>query len=426
MDITFHMHKFDLELSRRANPLLFSAERYEEYPLKYDELKQYLLSQNPSHPHHNSRPYTSIDYFDYLLYRSKNDESEIDLDKKLVSEFALYYVQKEHLNSDDLNPTLNELLKLQPKSADWYEMMLRILESINTTGIDQLTKENNNSFPNSKRARSSTNMGGTDKFNKGAYHTDKADDDKNEILQELTSFLMSNSIQKGIDIKPIPLDDPVKFLKNGINSILDTCVSLEKNTSSPPISPNAAAIQEEDSSKKLEELETAFSDLQLAHNFLTKQFENDRAEYVQDIEKLTRTNRELQDKLLNNHSNLSKTEKKLHELEQENKELEKANNKLNSSRHNFGMSSPASSPVTWDPSSPSSAGSPTSGSGSRSLSIMTSEFKKVLTSTQRKYEKELSDEREHRFKLERELALLKNAEANTSLALNRDDPPDML
>ncbi|CAI6638152.1 ANM_collapsed_G0016340.mRNA.1.CDS.1 [Saccharomyces cerevisiae] len=65
----------------------------------------------------------------------------------MMSEFALYYVQKEHLNSDDLNPTLNELLKLQPKSADWYEMMLRILESINTTGIDQLTKEKQQQFP---------------------------------------------------------------------------------------------------------------------------------------------------------------------------------------------------------------------------------------------------------------------------------------
>lgn len=406
--------------------MLFSPERYEEYPLKYDELKQYLLSQNPSHPHHNSRPYTSIDYFDYLLYRNKNDESEIDLDKKLVSEFALYYVQKERMNSDDISPTLKELLKLHPGSSEWYEMMLRVLESINTTGIDQLTKENNNNFPNSKRVRSSTNMGGKDKFNNSANHIDNADNDKNEILQELTSFLMSNSIQKGIDIKPIPLDDPVKFLKNGINSILDTCVSLEKTTSSPLTSPNAAAIQEEDSSKKLEELETAFSDLQLAHNFLTKQFENDRAEYVQDIEKLTRTNRELQDKLLNYHSNLSKTEKKLCDLEQVNKELEKTNNKLNSNKYNFSISSPASSPITWDPSSPSSIGSPTSGSGSRSLSIMTSEFKKVLTNTQRKYEKELSDEREHRYKLERELALLKKAEADTSLALNREDPPDML
>ncbi|CAI4038619.1 hypothetical protein SMKI_05G2310 [Saccharomyces mikatae IFO 1815] len=420
------MQKFDLELSRRANPLLFSPERYEEYPLKYDELKQYLLSQNPSHPHHNNRPYTSIDYFDYLLYRNKNDDSEIDLDRKLVSEFALYYVQKEHLNSDDSDPTFNELLRLQPCSTEWYEMMLKILQSLNTTGINQLTKENNNHFLHTKRVRSSTTLGGTDKLNSSSNHNGHANDDKNEVLQELTSFLMSNSIQKGIDIKPIPLDDPVKFLKNGINSILDTCVNLEKTTSSTHTSLNVAAIQEEDSCKKVEELETAFSDLQLAHNFLTKQFENDRAEYVQDIEKLTRTNRELQDKLLNYHSNLSKTEKKLHDLEQTNKELEKVSNKLNSNKHNISISSPVSSPVTWGPSSPSSVGSPTSGSGSRSLSIMTSEFKKVLTSTQRKYEKELSDEREHRCRLERELALLKSGGAKSPMVLSGDGPSDML
>lgn len=148
------MQKFDLELSRKANPLLFSPERYEEYPLKYDELKEYLFSQNPSHPHHNNRPYTSVDYFDYLLYTSKNDNSEIDLDRKLVSEFALYYVQKNRRNSDDSAPTLNDLLKLKLGSKEWYEMMLEILESINTTGMNQLTRENkNNSFPNSKRGQ---------------------------------------------------------------------------------------------------------------------------------------------------------------------------------------------------------------------------------------------------------------------------------
>ncbi|EJS43966.1 pea2p [Saccharomyces arboricola H-6] len=420
------MQKFDLELSRKANPLLFSPERYEEYPLKYDELKQYILSQNPSHPHHNNRPYTSIDYFDYLLYRSENDSSEIDLDKKLVSEFALYYVQKKHLNSDDLRPTLNEILKLKPDSTEWYEMMLKILVSVNTTGINQLTKENNSSFPNSKRTKSSTTMGSADRFNSGTDNIGCTNDETGELLQELTSFLMSNSIQKGVNIKPIPSDDPVKFLKNGINSILDTCLNLEKTTSVLPTSLDASVVQEKDCSKKLEELETAFNDLQLAHNFLTKQFENDRAEYVQDIEKLTRTNRELQDRLLNYHSSLNKTEKKLYDLEQANKDLEKANSKFNLSKHNFSVSSPVSSPSNWDPASPSSMGSPTSGSGSRSLSIMTGEFKKVLTSTQRKYENELSDEREHRYRLERELALLKSKKVGTPFTLDNNDQLDML
>lgn len=421
------MQKFDLELSRKANPLLFSPERYEEYPLKYDELKEYLFSQNPSHPHHNNRPYTSVDYFDYLLYTSKNDNSEIDLDRKLVSEFALYYVQKNRRNSGDSAPTLNDLLKLKLGSKEWYEMMLEILESINTTGMNQLTRENkNNSFPNSKRAKSSTNTAGVDNFNSSTNHAADATDDTDEVLQELTSFLMSNSIQKGIDIKPIPLDDPVNFLKNGINSILNTCVNLEKTTPLLSASSNPSADQEKNTSNKLDELETAFNDLQLAHNFLTKQFENDRAEYVQDIEKLTRTNRELQDRLLNYHSNLNKTEKKIYDLEQMNKELEEANSKLSSNKSNFSISSPVSSPATWDPASPSSIGSPTGGSGSRSLSIMTGEFKKVLTSTQRKYERELAEEREHRYKLEKELAMLKSEKENTSFALSDAQQSDML
>lgn len=143
------------------------------------------------------------------MYTSKSDKSEIDLDKKLVSEFALYYVQKNRRNSDELAPTLNDLLKLEPGSKEWYELMLEILESINTTGMNQLARENKNSFPNSKRARSSTNTAGTDNFSKSSNRAADATDDTKEVLQELTSFLMSNSIQKGIDIKPIPLDDPV-------------------------------------------------------------------------------------------------------------------------------------------------------------------------------------------------------------------------
>ncbi|CCD24252.1 Pea2p NDAI_0C05930 [Naumovozyma dairenensis CBS 421] len=439
-----------LNLLRKVNPVLFSEERYDEYPLNHDELIQYL--NTPSTLNYHSRPLTNVDYSDYLVYRKGDSRHEIDFEKKLLSEYVLFWIQSEHnkkkkkCKGQDENNShfsknikLEDFLTLKPYSEEWYDCVLDILQMGNATEVVDLSMSNKilSEFVKSHKVR------------------DLSEND--EGLEEVTSYLLSSAIQNGIDIKPTKLDNPIEFLKNGIDSILEArkrdFSSDNNNTDSKEdrnLANQVGRSTSEDLNKKinnnngnnydsygdnnenadengsstmvrsekLTEIETAFKDLQLAHNFLTKQFEHDRAGYVQDIEKLTRTNRELQDKLLNSHLVLSKTENKLHEAEKEKEELKEQshNNSNDGSFHDSqvqaqqleinidSLKSPLLSPELWGPLSPVSI---TSANGSHSISIMRNEFKRMLNETQRKYEKELNEERQLRVKLEKDLESLR-------------------
>ncbi|CCC66944.1 hypothetical protein NCAS_0A03860 [Naumovozyma castellii] len=407
-----------MDLLKKANPVLFSEERYDEYPLDGEELMQYLSTSSTINNH--SRPLTNVDYSDYLVY-GKDDGSnhqEIDLDKKLISEFILFLIQSRQHDSNDAENNkhksikFEEFLKMEPYSKRWYNCILDVLEQGNATEVVDLSMSNKilSEFIRKGNERDLV----------------KADD---QTLEELTSYLLSSAIKRGIDIKPVRLDDPVAFLKNGIDCILNSVDSsslapsqeLDHNDDSenkPSSQENeigknkdieqSMALGERESETTMEEMKTAFKDLQLAHNFLTKRFEHDRVGYSQDIEKLTRTNRELQEKLLSYHSSLTKTEKKLQEAEKASKELKTKNDNYSSPRTLSNTSNPLNSPILspelWGPPSP---GSINSNAGAHSISIMRNEFKRIITETQKKHEKELSEERKKRLDLEEELKKLK-------------------
>lgn len=151
------------------------------------------------------------------------------------------------------------------------------------------------------------------------------------------------------------------------------------------------------------ELETAFEDLQLAHSFLTKQFEKDRAEHIQNVEQLQNTNKELHQKILECHSNLSQSETKLQEMDIEVKRLKESSSLENDFVRNIDLSSPVPSPINLlNPESPTLS----NGNG-HSFSIMKMEFKRMLAESQRKYEREIQEERESRMHVEKELEAFK-------------------
>lgn len=391
-----HDRTSGLKLMERANPLLFSKESYEEYPIEYSELKHYLANDGDEEsPHRNSSLYKNVDYLDFFLY--KNDDSHssgIDLDRKLVCEYALYQVQmQQRLGKlrEGRPVTLNDIIQLEPQSVEWYEYLLAVLESINATKID--TSLFNVGFANMNSTNKKVNERGLNRNNTSIR--------TNNSLQELTSCILSNAVKKGIELKPVNMDNPVEFLKNAIETIL---ASSQPNSQ---ISKHSAA--DEDIYQKKEELETAFKDLQLAHNFLTKQFEHDRAEYVHNIEQLQRTNKELQQKLLSYHSDLSQAESKLQEKERVYKQLEETSKRSSLRNRNYDLTSPIFSGEVWNAVSPGSAKSGNSTTNnSHSITIMRTEFKRMLTDTQRKYEREIQDERESRILLEEELSSLRN------------------
>lgn len=367
---------YDMALMVRASPMLFSRERYEEYPMEYAELKHYLTSNGiEEFPRRQPKPYTHVDYLDYLLYRDDETGSTIDLNKKLLCEYALYQVQS-HRGIEG-SVTMEKLMSLEPRSLEWYECVTSLLETINATNLDipLLQGSDGTSSPGKERPE------GVQRSNTIIK--------KNRELQELTSFVLSNAIKKGIELKPVNMDNPLEFLKNAIETIIASSSQPQK---------------EED--PQMDSLETAFKDLQLAHSFLTKQFENDRNEYLQNIEILQRTNKELQQKLLDYHSDLSQAENKLQETE---RELEENNKRASQpQRKSFNITSPILSGDAWNEPSPGSAKSFNSAAtNAHSITIMRTEFKRLLVESQRRYEKELQEERDARLKLEKELESLR-------------------
>ena len=542
----------DYKLMQKANPLLFTPERYDQYPLNPTELIQYLTAAPMSSPTISiPRPVTEINEFDYLLYMGNNENTggistdssgsnsggnlydnssslgqsvpstasatrlrfnDIDIERKLACEFAIYLARMEaqrvemegHSVAARNNISFEDLDRVQRGSPEWYTMLLKLLESINTTNVNlkSIVGENGNgsslgsgmmidSSGSSANAGAGTPGGsvGNGSSLNSLGSTDGKKDQKRrgiqEQLQDVISYVLSNSIRYGVDVRPNVNDgpaknDPIVFLKDIIDSILKQAVDrksktgnngdqdrkgqqssgtsntgttntntgsntlAEESTRSSSVGDQEAGIndsetnedeREKSKDKQIHELNIALTDLQLAHNFLTRQFENDRLEYSRDIEKLTRTNRELQEKLLNYHSDLAKAENKLQKAELKLDSLTSLSQSLRPetlSKHDTetpssGLESPfrdvtfpelvspldvATSRGTFSadgsnstPETPVGNTSFELGSSipSNSLSIMQKEFKKLLTETQRRYETEINKERNLRLQLEKQL-----------------------
>lgn len=341
-----------MALLSRANPVLVSQDRCDEYPMEYDELKHYLASNGVEDlPTRRTKTYTNVDFLDHLLYKSG---ASVDFDRKVACEYALYLIQSEKRERSSVD--IESLMALKPKSREWYESVVGLLESINASDLE---------FPQ---------YGGETLKRSKTIVKNRSD------LQELTSFVLSNAVKKGIDLEPNNMDDSLEFLKAAFDTICSGSGAKQDPIQKDP-------------------LETAFKDLQLAHSYLTKQFENDRNEYLENIEKLNRTNKELQQRLLDYHSDLSQIEEKLQRAE-----LELACSK--EKQRSMHITSPIFSHDSWTEASPGSAKS--TNSNAYSIPIMRTEFKRLLTESQRRYEKELQEERAARAELQKELESLKN------------------
>ncbi|KAG0659105.1 hypothetical protein C6P45_001902 [Maudiozyma exigua] len=442
----------DYNLMYKANPLLFSPERYDQYPLDHEELMHYLTSALSSGAAVCPRPVTATDEFDYLLYRddatsssrtsanvdhltgkntmlsgsvtggsSSSGNIELDLDKKLACEFAIYQThirsksqQKKSKNRDSkatIPKDFNHLLQMKIGSDEWFEEMLYLLESINATNIDLGSLSGM-----SIASKDEKSINGASASYSGNKTDNVFNNDNNDTsMQETISYILSNSIKNGVDIKP-QFKNIKDDLYNGnssekeyLRNIIDSVIEMAKNNRD---NEKTNGKSEEDNEMKMKEMNMALNDLQLAHNFLTRQFENDRIEYSKDIEKLTKTNRELQEKLLNYHSNLVKTENELQET-QEKLQMKELNPTIQGSNtpifkgivDDLGIMSPINIDRDNARSSQGSLDSKGEGKGSSySLTLMRNEFKKLLTETQRKYEIELTKERELRKELEQKQA----------------------
>lgn len=205
-------------------------------------------------------------------------------------------------------------------------------------------------------------------------------------VEQITSYLLSSSISKGIELPTIinsdnyEIRDPVSFCKKHIDMLLELFPKMNDSSEvSPKIEENKGTKDEED----IKDLKTAIKDLQLAYNFLQSKYENDRKSYLSRIEILNKTNKDLSEELLRYHSKL--------------KEAEGGN-----------LTSTPPTSMEFVSFSPSCLESP-SKNASQSFNMMKQEFKRILTDTQSKYEKELQQERELRIKLQERVRELESS-----------------
>lgn len=369
----------DYDLMRKANPLLFAPERYDQYPLQPQELMQYLTSASAQAA---PRPATSADELDYLLYtggsksgaRSAAESGpslELDLEKKLACEFALYQT---HMHRKDAaeRPAMDftALTKLKVGSEEWFDEMLGLLESINGTDIDLDALRGRNGGETRQKTLSVVGEGAGEPPVPTAVGADDAvskdiPSSGADELQEVISYILSSAIKSGVDIRPRAAADgsQQEFLRGLVDEMLQRAGSASRDS---------GAAQDDNTALKNSELSTALGDLQLAHTFLTKQYENDRSTHAQDIAKLTRANRELQERLLQSHDELHSAHEQLREAK-------------------------VGAPV------PSADETSTPGSSSYSLGLMRTEFQRLLAESERNHEAELERERAARRELEKQL-----------------------
>ncbi|CUS21232.1 LAQU0S02e09032g1_1 [Lachancea quebecensis] len=381
-----------LKLLRAANPKLFSDTECDKYPTSYEELSVFLKREQV---YSGAELPTELDYLDSVLYG--DGERGIDLDRKLRVEYALFKASTIQTERAGPGPSLDELVILNEqvqgahkqktsefaqKQHAFYTALLALLQSVS---LDHVTLQSVLTA-----AEGGRDCDDLEKSVSGVSRSIQP-----SPLDEVTSYLISGALQHGVDLKPSTLEaesprDDVTFFKECIDSLLRNVESAQPLAGSH----NTEYDRKDESADS--DIAVALKDLQLAHSFLTKKFEGDRNEYLRSIDKLTRTNKELSHELLTYHSELSTVRENCDILTKEREEL-KSQLECHSSLStpNLVQSSPVSN---------ASVSSTASGSKPYSIGVMRNEFKKVLTDTQNRYEKELQEERDLRKQLEQELA----------------------
>ncbi|SCU99779.1 LANO_0F03598g1_1 [Lachancea nothofagi CBS 11611] len=363
------------KLQKWSNPRLFSESRYDQYPTSYGELKEWLKHEPVESP--GGAP-TELDLVDLVLYGGQN--GELDLEKKLQVEFALYQATAGKLSGESAG---------QQRSNSNVPMVAGLSNESPASLLSSVALDQDKLQAIWNLRPDHPTADDLDVSTSGSRNLQQSQ------LDEIISYLLSGALQRGVDLKPdshAPQDE-VAFFKQCIDALMHQ------------IGPSSTTreLQQEDS--EVNDMATAFKDLQLAHSFLTKKFEEDRNEYLHSIDKLAKTNKELSHELLTYHSKLAGLKEKCDTLIQQREVLMDQIEALPIST----PSSAGTSPNTIGISSVSSPSSTTSNGKSYSIGVMRTEFKKVLTETQTKYEKELQEERIRRKRLEHELATIRES-----------------
>ena len=242
----------------------------------------------------------------------------------------------------------------------------------------------------------------------------KSDVNDNErLVGELLSILLTIAVQKNINLPEFDergmtnMDTRMKWFKECIYKIADN----NGNKSTTPITDN-----KNDNNSNKNKTETALNDLQFAHNYLTKKYEEEMSHHVKYANLMTSKYEKCEELLKKSNDELARCTNELLKAESKNVEYEKRIDMMNKEMHKLQlqnnlfkvdylgllpvstlMSPPNSaanpsifpeSPKTNCSSIPSTPSSPVS---PVSVSILRAEFRKLMEQMQKKHEKELQE-----------------------------------
>ncbi|CEP63058.1 Pea2p LALA0_S07e01464g [Lachancea lanzarotensis] len=361
-----------MKLLKWGNPRLFSDSVCDYYPTSYDDLNAWLERDHnlPRLEVPMAGP-TQVDLLDAVLYGKEG--GDLDLKHKLQAEYALFQASSGSLKAEQ------QQQQQQDTNKDGKNEVLRLVQLLGSLALDENTLES------LWRVQRDSNDPEKDSIPSPSASRNV----QQKQLDEVTSYLISSALQRDIDLKPPPRDlapqDDVEFVKQCIDALMNVVVKSSTTGGSPP--------PENQNTESNDDTATALKDLQLAHSFLTKKFENDRNEYIHSIEKLNRTHKELV------QENASHTAK-IASLEGKCKSLEQQRDIMSKHMESFSASITPTNNLTSPLSSPDST---TSNGNSYSIGAIRAEFKKILTETRLRHEEELDRERSLRKILEKEL-----------------------
>lgn len=394
-----------------------------------------------------------------------NDPSSSHLKIKLLSEFALSKIDKNEklLNLNGillLDSQINELKREKSEFSSQLNLNMQLINNI-LNGFE---------ISNSDNEILKTTFNSNEAINKRLIEVCDLLESKYQILnnqyllvlslcyfedlnlnlnatesesyetEELMSYLASIAVQRNIVLPTPNLEAPrSQWSKDCLDSILS-------NPPSQSVSPQLKPLTEESKDKEISKLKTALEDLQFAHQYLTKQFQEERNQNSTAMDTHNKKKTSVENQLSESLSLLEKSNQRSILVEHEKNILEtrldEKINELNDLKRQvtnlkidnlgfvnsndkdkdlFNGTPPTSRTSFFSPTSPLTGvevqlddlnpttpltqndfkfQSPSSSKFNSSLSILRTEFKKLVNEMHTNFEAELTKEKKERKRLE--------------------------
>lgn len=264
----------------------------------------------------------------------------------------------------------------------------------------------------------SVGINGSIGIGNGNGYNENEDHMNNQLMDELVSTLLSLAVQKNMNLPSVDstkvksLDGRINWFKECIYKVADT--TNEMNTGSRNNNTEVTKQAHDEGEEK-----RALKDLQFAHSYLTKKYEEEILQHGQYVNEVVNKNKKCEELLVKTNTELSQATKQIIRLELEKAELQSYLDATRKEMYELQMSNnllkvdclgvvPAGKLMSYSNTPPDTPGdismqlstptstspsSTTGGESSTSVRILRAEFKKVVEGMNARFAREVNDER---------------------------------